>query len=154
MVGMNLNAGGASITNISIIGGTPQYLEIHQNVVLQNPSGLTVKVGDVAFNIGYAGHAMGRAVVSNMVLTPGANTLPAVFHLTPDNDAIRDGFLSGFVAGASFTLDVAGSADSTNVASLKDAMASVKMASVIKGITDKLIAPGSAAQPALLEMLQ
>ncbi|KAI9242728.1 hypothetical protein MVEG_09075 [Podila verticillata NRRL 6337] len=154
MVGMNLNAGGASITNISIVGGTPQYLEIHQNVVLQNPSGLTVKVGDVAFNIGYAGHAMGRAVVSNMVLTPGANTLPAVFHLTPDNDAIRDGFLSGFVAGASFTLDVAGSADSTNVASLKDAMASVKMASVIKGITDKLIAPGSAAQPALLEMLQ
>ncbi|KAG0013358.1 hypothetical protein BGZ82_002154 [Podila clonocystis] len=154
MVGMNLNVGGAAITNISIVGGTPQYLEIHQNVVLQNPSGLTVKVGDVAFNIGYAGHAMGRAVVSNMVLTPGANTLPAVFHLTPDSDAIRDGFLSGFVAGGTFTLDVAGSADSTNVASLKDAMASVKLASVIKGITDKLIAPGSAAQPNLLEMLQ
>ncbi|KAG0315049.1 hypothetical protein BG000_005320, partial [Podila horticola] len=116
MVGMNLNAGGAAITNISITGGTPQYLEIHQNVVLQNPSGLTVKVGEVGFNIGYAGHAMGRAVVANMVLVPGANTLPAIFHMTPDIDAVRDAFLSGFVAGASFTLDVAGAADSTTVA--------------------------------------
>ncbi|KAG0334092.1 hypothetical protein BG004_000562 [Podila humilis] len=154
MVGMNLNAGGASITNISITGGTPEYLEIHQNVVLQNPSGLTVKVGDVAFNIGYAGHAMGRAIVSNMVLVPGANALPAVFHLTPDADAVRDAFLSGFVTGASFTLDVAGGADSTDVASLKDAMASVKMASTITGISDKLIGPGTAAQAGLLEMMQ
>ncbi|KAF9298018.1 hypothetical protein BGZ74_009545 [Mortierella antarctica] len=154
LVGMNLNAGGAAITNISITGGTPQYLEIHQNVVLQNPSGLTVKVGEVGFNIGYAGHAMGRAVVANMVLVPGANTLPAVFHMTPDSDALRDAFLSGFVAGASFTLDVAGGADSTTVASLKDAMASVKLSSTIKGITDKLIGPGTAAEPGLLEMLQ
>ncbi|KAG0018124.1 hypothetical protein BGZ81_010390 [Podila clonocystis] len=154
MVGMNLNAGGAAITNISITGGTPQYLEIHQNVVLQNPSGLTVKVGEVGFNIGYAGHAMGRAVVANMVLVPGANTLPAIFHLTPDSDAVRDAFLSGFVAGASFTLDVAGGADSTTVASLKDAMASVKLSSTISGITDKLIGPGTAAEPGLLEMLQ
>ncbi|KAG0082242.1 hypothetical protein BGZ93_002499, partial [Podila epicladia] len=154
LIGMNLNAGGAAITNISITGGTPQYLEIHQNVVLQNPSGLTVKVGEVGFNIGYAGHAMGRAVVANMVLVPGANTLPAVFHLTPDSDAVRDAFLSGFVAGASFTLDVAGGADSTTVASLKDAMASVKLSSTIKGITEKLIGPGTAAEPGLLEMLQ
>ncbi|KAG0024817.1 hypothetical protein BGZ82_010352, partial [Podila clonocystis] len=128
------------------------YLEIHQNVVLQNPSGLTVKVGEVGFNIGYAGHAMGRAVVANMVLVPGANTLPAIFHLTPDSDAVRDAFLSGFVAGASFTL--AGGADSTTVASLKDAMASVKLSSTISGITDKLIGPGTAAEPGLLEMLQ
>ncbi|KAG0051481.1 hypothetical protein BGZ83_003725 [Gryganskiella cystojenkinii] len=154
MAGMNLNAGGASITNISITGGTPDYLEIHQNVVLQNPSGLTVKVGQVSFDIGYAGNAMGKAVVSNMVLTPGANVLPAVFHLAPTNTHIRDAFLSGFVAGASFTLDVAGGADSTTVASLKDAMASVKMASTITGITDKLIAEGSHAEPGLLNMLQ
>ncbi|KAG0210313.1 hypothetical protein BGX28_009469 [Mortierella sp. GBA30] len=154
MAGMNLNAGGAQITNISITGGTPQYLEIHQNVVLQNPSGLTVKVGEVGFNIGYSGHAMGRATVSNMVLVPGTNTLPAVFHLTPDSDVIRDAFLSGFVVGASFTLDVAGSTDSTKVASLKEAMASVKMSSTITGITDKLIALGSAAQPNILNMLQ
>ncbi|KAF9421486.1 hypothetical protein BGZ94_008824 [Podila epigama] len=154
MAGMNLNVGGAAITNISIVGGTPEYLIINQNVVLQNPSGLTVKVGDVAFNIGYAGHAMGRAVVKDMVLVPGANALPAVFHMTPDSDALRDAFLSGFCAGATFTLDIAGSADSTSVESLKEAMASVKMASNIKGITDRLIAPGSAAQPDLLEMLQ
>ncbi|KAF9979715.1 hypothetical protein BGZ75_009304 [Mortierella antarctica] len=154
MAGMNLNAGGAQITNISITGGTPQYLEIHQNVVLQNPSGLTVKVGEVGFNIGYAGHSMGRATVKDMMLVPGANTLPAVFHLVPDSDVVRDAFLSGFVAGASFTLDVAGSTDSTKVESLKEAMASVKMASTISGITDKLIGAGSGAQPDILEMLQ
>ncbi|KAF9981330.1 hypothetical protein BGZ75_007419 [Mortierella antarctica] len=154
MAGMNLNAGGAQITNISITGGTSEYLEIHQNVVLQNPSGLTVKVGDVAFDIGYAGNAMGKAVVSNMVLAPGPNTLPAVFHLAPTDTHIRDGFLSGFVNGAAFQLDITGSAQSTPVESLKLAMASVKLSSGIKGITDKLIAPGSAAQPNILNMLQ
>ncbi|KAG0057609.1 hypothetical protein BGZ83_006982 [Gryganskiella cystojenkinii] len=154
LAGMNLNAGGASITNISVTGGTSEYLEIHQNVVLQNPSGLTVKVGAVAFNIGYQGNAMGRATVENMVLVPGANTLPAVFHLQPTNAQIRDAFLSGFVAGASFTLNVAGSKDSTTVTSLQDAMASVTMQSTITGITDKLIPPGSHAEPGLLNMLQ
>ncbi|KAG0006468.1 hypothetical protein BGZ65_007614 [Modicella reniformis] len=154
LVGMNLNAGGAQITNISVVGGTPEYLVIHQNVVLQNPSGLTVKVGQVAFNINYAGNAMGKAIIDNMVLVPGTNTLPAVFRLAPPNEHIRDGFLSGFVAGASFTLDIAGSADSTTVESLKEAMASVKMSSAITGITDKLIAPGSGAQPNLVNMLQ
>lgn len=154
MAGMNLNVGGASITDIKIVGGTSEYLEINQNVVLQNPSGLTVKVGDVAFNIGYAGNNMGRAVVKDMILVPGNNTLPAVFHMSPSNEHVRDGFLTGFVAGASFTLDVAGAADSTKVESLKEAMASVKMASTIKGITDKLIPVGSGAQPNILEMLQ
>ncbi|KAG0305312.1 hypothetical protein BGZ97_001149 [Linnemannia gamsii] len=154
LAGMNLNVGGASITDIKIVGGTSEYLEINQNVVLQNPSGLTVKVGDVAFNIGYAGNAMGRAVVKDMVLVPGNNTLPAVFHMAPSNEHVRDGFLTGYCAGASFTLDVAGAADSTKVESLKDAMASVKMASTIKGITDKLIPVGSGAQPDILNMLQ
>ncbi|KAI1301122.1 hypothetical protein EDD11_005812 [Mortierella claussenii] len=154
LAGMNLNAGGAQITGIAITGGTSEYLEIHQNVVLQNPSGLTVKVGQVSFDITYAGNNMGKAVVDNMVLVPGVNTLPAVFHLAPTNAAVRDGFLSGFVAGASFTLNVAGSADSTKVESLKEAMASVKLSADIKGITDKLIAPGSAAEPDIVNMLQ
>ncbi|KAF9583808.1 hypothetical protein BGW38_008458 [Lunasporangiospora selenospora] len=154
LTGMNLNAGGATIANISVTGGTSEYLVINQNVILQNPSGLTVKVGDVGFDIGYSGQMMGRAVVSNMVLAPGTNTLPAVFHLQPSNAQTRDAFLSGFVAGASFNLDVAGSRESTTVESLKDAMASVKLSSTIQGINDKLIALGSASQPDILEMLQ
>ncbi|KAG0237854.1 hypothetical protein B0O80DRAFT_409402 [Mortierella sp. GBAus27b] len=154
MTGMNLNAGTTQITDIKVTGGTSQYLEISQNVVLQNPSGLTVKVGQVTFDIGYSGNHMGVATVSNMVLVPGNNTLPATFRMAPTNGAIRDAFLSGFVVGQSFGLDITGSADSTKVESLKDAMASVKMSSTIKGITDKLVAPGSAAQPDIGNMIQ
>ncbi|KAF9956522.1 hypothetical protein BGZ65_002641, partial [Modicella reniformis] len=115
LTGMNLNAGGAQITDIKVTGGTSKYLEINQNVVLQNPSGLTVKVGQVNFNIGYSGNNMGVATVNDMVLVPGSNILPATFRMMPDNDAIRDAFLSGFVVGQSFTLDIAGSEDSTSV---------------------------------------
>lgn len=154
LAGMNLNAGGAQISNISITGGTTEYLEIKQTVVLQNPSGLTVKTGDVSFDIGYHGVNMGKAIMSNMVLTPGSNSLPAAFHLAPKNDAVRDAFLSGYVNGASFDLDITGGADSTTVESLKEAMASIAMKSTIKGITDKLIAVGSAAQPDIGNMLQ
>ncbi|KAF9426865.1 hypothetical protein BGZ94_005885 [Podila epigama] len=154
LVGMNLNAGGAAIANVSVTGGTPEFAEIGLNVILQNPSGLTAKVGEVGFNIVYAGHAMGRAMISNMVLNPGSNILPAVFHLMPDTEAIRDSFLSGFVTGASFMLDVGGSMESSPIASLKDAMASVHLSAGITGITDHLIAAGSAAQADLIEMLQ
>ena len=154
MVGMNLNAGGAQITNITVVGGTSKYLIIKQNVVLQNPSGLTVKVGKVGFNIGYGGMLMGVAVVDNMVLTPGTNALPAEFHLAPPNEHVRDAFLSGFVVGQEFLLDISGSEDSTTVDSLKLAMASVKMQSPIKGITVPLIAKGSQAYASLGEMIQ
>ncbi|KAF8929564.1 hypothetical protein EDD21DRAFT_382808 [Dissophora ornata] len=154
LVGMNLNAGGAQIANITINGGTPEALEIHQNVILQNPSGLTVKAGKVSFAIGYAGYAMGQATVENMVLAPGANTLPAVFQFAPAVAAVRDGFLSGYLAGAQFSLNIAGTSTSTSVDSLKEALAAVSMASTITGITDKLIGTGSAAQPNLWTMLQ
>ncbi|KAG0247155.1 hypothetical protein BG011_001935 [Mortierella polycephala] len=97
---------------------------------------------------------MGKAIMKDMVLVPGNNSLPAEFRLQPTNEQVRDGFLSGYVAGASFALDIAGGADSTPVASLKEAMASIKMASSITGITDKLIAPGTASQPDLGNMLQ
>jgi len=154
LAGMNLNAGGAGITDVEITGGTADYLEIHQNVVLQNPSGLTVKVGQVSFDVSYAGNAMGKAVVANMVLVPGNNTLPAIFQLAPTNTQIRDAFLSGYIAGATFSLGIAGGADSTTVASLQEAMASVKMMSSITGITDELLVAGSHAEPGLLNMLQ
>ncbi|KAF9163540.1 hypothetical protein DFQ26_002426 [Actinomortierella ambigua] len=153
MAGMNLNAGGAQVTNITVTGGTSEYLEIKQNVVLQNPSGLTVKVGKVSFGIGFQGAKLGDAIVDNMVLVPGANVAPANFHLQPASAELRDNFLSGFVAGQSFTIDIAGTPQSTDVESLKEAFSSVKMAATITGINDKLIAPGSAAQPDIGEML-
>ncbi|KAF9123909.1 hypothetical protein BGW39_008606 [Mortierella sp. 14UC] len=154
MVGMNLNAQPAAITNISVAGGTPEYLLIKQNVVLQNPSGLTVKVGRVSFDIYFAGMLMGKAVVSNMVLAPGPNTLPAEFHLAPADSHVRDAFLSGFVAGASFNLNIQGGPDSTDVESLHAAMQSVKTSAAITGITDKLIGSGSSATANIWNMLQ
>ncbi|KAF9582661.1 hypothetical protein BGW38_010920 [Lunasporangiospora selenospora] len=154
LAGMNLNAGGAQITGISIAGGTSEYLLIKQNVVLKNPSGLTVKVGKVTFDIAFQGVLMGKAVVSDMVLVPGDNTLPAEFHLAPSSPDVRDKFLSGYVAGAQFQLDISGGPDATDIASLKDAMQSVKLSTGITGITDKLIAVGSAAQPNIVNMLQ
>ncbi|KAF9544267.1 hypothetical protein EC957_012230 [Mortierella hygrophila] len=154
MIGMNLNAQPAAITNISVAGGTPEYLIIKQNVVLQNPSGLTVKVGKVSFDITYSGMLMGKAVVNDMVLTPGANTLPAEFHLAPDNSHIRDAFMSGFIAGMTFNLGIVGGPDSTDVESLHEAMQSVSTSASITGITDRLIGLGSFATPNLYDLMQ
>ncbi|KAG0231208.1 hypothetical protein BGW41_002236 [Actinomortierella wolfii] len=154
LAGMNLNAGGANITDIKVVGGTPQYLEINQVVGLKNPSGITVKMGQVSFNVKTHGIPIGKAVVNDMVLVPGDNALPAVFRLQPPNEQFRDQFLSGFVAGASFTLDIEGAADSTSIEPLRLAMAGVKMSAGIAGINDRLVADGSAAQPGLGEMMQ
>ncbi|KAF9434266.1 hypothetical protein BGZ76_008312 [Entomortierella beljakovae] len=153
LAGMNLNAGGAQITDIKVVGGNPQFLEINQNVGLQNPSGLTVKVGKVSFDISNNGAKLGSAIIDNMVLAPGANVLPAVFQLAPSDAKVRDNFLSSFVIGSEFQLSVAGGDDSTDIASLKEAMGSVQLSAGIKGITDKLVGEGSAAQANLGKML-
>ncbi|KAG0264521.1 hypothetical protein DFQ27_001190 [Actinomortierella ambigua] len=154
LAGMNLNAGGANITDIKVVGGTPQYLEINQAVGLKNPSGITVKMGQVSFTVKTHGVPIGKAIVDNMILVPGDNALPAVFRLQPPSPELRDQFLSGFVAGASFALDIEGGADSTTIEPLKMAMAGVKMSAGITGINERLVADGSASQPQLGEMMQ
>ncbi|KAF9130327.1 hypothetical protein BGX30_013564, partial [Mortierella sp. GBA39] len=108
----------------------------------------------VSFDISYSGMLMGKAVVDNMVLAPGANTLPAEFHLAPADSHVRDAFLSGFVAGMTFNLGIAGGPDSTDVESLHEAMQSVKTSASITGITDKLIGTGSTAVANIWNMLQ
>ncbi|KAF9417140.1 hypothetical protein BGZ94_010027 [Podila epigama] len=154
MAGMNLNAGGAAISNIRITGGTSEYIEVSNTVTLQNPSGLTVKAGDVSLNVLFHGVPIGKALVQNMVLVPGANNLPAVMRMALPSPALRDQFLSAYLIGGTFPLDIAGSGDSTSIVPLKLAMADIKMTTSITGITDKLIAEGSTASPVMAEMLQ
>ncbi|KAG0088387.1 hypothetical protein BGZ92_006241 [Podila epicladia] len=153
MAGMNLNAGPATISNIRITGGTAEYIEVSNIVTLQNPSGLTVKAGDVALDVYFHGAPMGKAIVSNMVLVPGVNNLPAIMRMVPP-PALRDQFLSAYLMGATFPLDIQGSATSTSIVPLMLAMKDIKMATSISGITDKLIADGSKAVSAMSEMTQ
>ncbi|CAO3565834.1 unnamed protein product [Mortierella alpina] len=155
MVGMNLNNSPVTVTGISITGGNAQYIEVHNTVNLQNPSGLTVMAGDVTLDVGFGGYPMGKVIVPGMVLRPGANSLPAIMKLQPPNAYLRDHFLSAFVAGGVFKLDITGSALSTPIEPLQLAMAALKMAPVISGITDKLIVNGmSKGSPIMANMLQ
>ncbi|KAG0211539.1 hypothetical protein BGX28_007763 [Mortierella sp. GBA30] len=155
MAGMNLNNIPVSVTNISITGGTSEYIEVHNKVNLQNPSGLTVMAGDVTLDVGFGGYPMGKVVVPAMVLHPGANSLPAVMKLQPPNPYLRDHFLSAFIVGGSFKLDITGSATSTPIDPLKLAMSAIRMSPVITGITDKLIVDGmSKSSPIMANMLQ
>ncbi|GJJ74828.1 hypothetical protein EMPS_07186 [Entomortierella parvispora] len=155
MAGMNLNASPVTVTDISIAGGTAEYIEVKNNVILQNPSGLTVMAGDVTLDVFFGMFPMGKVIVPGMVLRPGQNTLPAVMQLQPPNAVLRDHFLSAFVAGGSFPLSINGTATSTPIEPLQMAMASIRMAPVITGITDKLIVDGqSKASPIMSEMLQ
>ncbi|KAG0342717.1 hypothetical protein BG000_002062 [Podila horticola] len=153
MAGMNLNAGPVTISNIRITGGTADYIEVSNTVTLQNPSGLTVKAGDVALDVFFHGAPMGKAIVSNMVLAPGVNNLPTVMRMVPP-PTLRDQFLSAYLMGATFPLDIQGSATSTSIVPLMLAMKDIKMATAITGITDKLIADGSKAVSAMSEMTQ
>ncbi|KAF9585148.1 hypothetical protein BGW38_003721 [Lunasporangiospora selenospora] len=155
MAGMNLNAGQVIVKDISIRGGTPDYIEVHNTVVLQNPSGLTVLAGDVTLDVKFSGLPMGQVIVPGMSLKPGTNELPAVMHLAPPSPEVRDHFLSAFIAGGAFPLNITGTMSSTSIDSLQPAMAAIRMSPVISGITDKLIIDGmSRASPIMKEMLQ
>ncbi|KAG0056016.1 hypothetical protein BGZ83_006629 [Gryganskiella cystojenkinii] len=155
MAGMNLNASPVTVSDIKISGGTAEYIEVHNTVNLQNPSGLTVMAGDVTLDVNFGVFPMGKVIVPGMVLRPGPNAIPAVMKLTPPNPYLRDQFLSAFIAGGSFPLNINGTATSTPIEPLQLAMSAVRMNPIITGITDKLIIDGmSKASPIMANMLQ
>ncbi|KAK0556496.1 hypothetical protein OC844_005834 [Tilletia horrida] len=138
----NLNARPAEVSNLDVTRGFPDYLLLSLTTTLFNPSNLTVGTGDVTFNTVYKGQVIGQVVINDLVLRPGVNVVPTQLRFDPQGGAaISAGreVLENYVANLTSTVSVAGSRDSTPIASLKQAISGISLDAAVPALNKLLI---------------
>lgn len=110
---------------------------------MNNPSPISITVGDVTLRVTYQGYDIGPAIISNLVAVPGANTYTADFQLTPTADSAQQSVvasvLSGYLMQKTFDFQVVGNTDSTTVDSLKEGFAGLNLKTTLTGIPPTLV---------------
>lgn len=96
LTGINSFNGVFSTDDLVVENGNAQYIEIPLNAILTNPSNLTIYTDAVSLPIVYTGANVyntslaasvyvGRAVIDELGLVPGQNTIATVFEYMPDD---------------------------------------------------------------------
>lgn len=138
----NLNARPATVSDLDVFHGYKNYLLIKVNAHMWNPSHLTVGTGDVSFGLNFRDHSIGSANIKGLVIHPGENVVPTDVHYSPqgsENKATGQVMLENYVQGIPSTTIIQGSRSTTDIASLKEALAGISLSTVIPPLHQLLI---------------
>ncbi|KAI8337106.1 hypothetical protein BC941DRAFT_353316 [Chlamydoabsidia padenii] len=140
MAGFGNFGGKTDIISLVIAGGTKDYVLINTVVSFNNPSQITITIGDINFSAtSTSGIALGQVFIKNTVIKPGVNTYNAEMHLAGPGPII--GFLfTNYLTNAKVPLLIVGTPASTQIEPLKGALGSVKLATTMNGIQANLVA--------------
>ena len=134
-----LNSTSTVINSLDVMGGTPTALTLAIGVSMDNPSDFAISTGDVSFNMGASGTALGVVTLNNLTLNRGANTVAATSSFDPKSSDVGQNLLSTFVMGKDNSVDISGYANSTNIASLQAGLSAITLASTLPGLKVALI---------------
>ena len=138
----NLNARPANVSDLDVKHGYPSYLLITVNAWLYNPSHITIGTQDVNFDLHFEGHTIGQAFIKGLVLKPGVNKVPTDVHYSPQgkgNTAVGQKMLENYVQGIQSETIIAGTMHSTPIDSLKQALAGIRLQTMIPPLHQLLI---------------
>ncbi|ORY48429.1 hypothetical protein BCR33DRAFT_847843 [Rhizoclosmatium globosum] len=149
-----------TVTSTKVVGGDASGVKLEVGIILNNPSTLSLNTNvDVAMDLIVATPVgplkVGSAIMPNMQIVPGPNVITASAVLAYGADALSQQVLrhimSGFLAGATLPITIAGTAKSIVYTSLQQAFAKLSIPSKIVGpqnvllIANSTLIPGSAA---------
>ncbi|KAL8279026.1 hypothetical protein RQP46_008484 [Phenoliferia psychrophenolica] len=138
-----LNTQPTTVSDLDVFHGFRDYLQINANAHLFNPSNqITIGVGDVAFGLTFRGDQIGTANIANLLLVPGANEVPTAVHFQPNSAAEHASgqlLLENFVQGVASDTIIVGTSSTTDIASLKDALATIRLATTIPPLHQNLV---------------
>lgn len=127
-----------AIQQIIVRGGTREALQIDIVVSMPNPSNVGISCGRVQFECFYEQQRMGIVVIPNMVMNPGSNNIQSTMYFAPKGSAaIASGrrLMSGYLAGRSAQVGLSATpATVTPIQSLKAALSSIKIQTVMPGL--------------------
>ncbi|KAH8929904.1 hypothetical protein BT69DRAFT_11228 [Atractiella rhizophila] len=145
--GINGFAGKAEIDGTPVVlgsgnSGGEDFIRIQTNVVLNNPSDISLQSKGVSFDVAFKGTKIGTAVVDTLALKPGKNTLAAELHYAPDDPSDPNGLelLNTFIQTTNtIPISITGSSSSSPFSSLSSALQPLSMDSSFAGIGQKLL---------------
>ncbi|KAI0668274.1 hypothetical protein C8Q78DRAFT_1081656 [Trametes maxima] len=139
--GINQFGKTASLSNITITGSGSDshgpFIKSPLTTKLENPSNISLQSVDVSFPVVFRGVQLGRAVIDNLDLVPGENTLATEFHYAPAdaNDTTAQAFLTEFLqTGDEIPLTIKGDSESSPFGSLQPALEGVELSTGLKGL--------------------
>ncbi|RUS28692.1 hypothetical protein BC938DRAFT_481563, partial [Jimgerdemannia flammicorona] len=154
--------GSVTLSDVKVIGGTPDYVILSMVTHMTNPSTITISVGDVTFGVyvpvGATNVPAGPAYIKGLTLVPGANAVAAEFHLTPKlagaaGATIAKALLDGYMAGVTADLLIMGNQQSTSVASLQQAFSGISLKTSVTGIQNANLIQGQVFAPAVTSFI-
>jgi hypothetical protein len=119
-----------TVNEIIVKGGTTEYIEIRLTVTIGNPADLSMSAGDVYFQCFFDGQLIGRVKLSDLRLKPGPNTIHSTMYFMPQTEAARAAgrkMMSDYVAGVENSISISGYGQTTNIASLQEALGAIRM---------------------------
>ncbi|CAG8491085.1 2593_t:CDS:2 [Paraglomus occultum] len=131
------------INSLSVTGGTTDHMNIQLSVTLFSPSNVKITMGDVSFDLLFQNKLIGEVLMNNFTLDRGSNTRQIITNFAPQGaDAIAAGrtLLDNFILGKTNTVAIQGSAKSTPITSLQQALATLNLSTDLPGLqTDQPI---------------
>ena len=118
------------MANLDVKHGFKDYLLITVNSFMYNPSHISVGTGDVSFNLEFQNHMIGTVDIHDLVLEPGLNKKFTNVKYHPHgaaNIAAGQTMLENYVQGIESTTKIHGTKDTTDIASLKQAMSGIDL---------------------------
>lgn len=125
-------------------GASKGYVIVSLSITLNNPSSITITVGDINFDVSTDGSVIGKAYLYNATIVPGSQTYASEMHL---GEGVSDlggvvalgKILTAYLTGASVPLLVAGSSTSTSIVPIQSGLSQVKLTTTMNGNTQGLI---------------
>ncbi|GAA99739.1 hypothetical protein E5Q_06442, partial [Mixia osmundae IAM 14324] len=138
------------VSNLDVFHGFPSYLQINLDATLNNPSNLTIDTQQVIFNLIFENQVLGTAIIPDLALSPGSNTLPTEVHFMPSGDgavAAGNTLLENFIQAVPTSAQIQGTLDSTPYTPLKVALSTLTLNTVIPPLMQNLITQANLVFP-------
>ncbi|KAI7907912.1 uncharacterized protein BX663DRAFT_492385 [Cokeromyces recurvatus] len=144
LAGFNSFGGVATITDIKVTGAASHYIKISLTTQFNNPSNITISIGDINFNVQmpqFGNTNVGKAYLNNVVIVPGVNTFSTEMHLGEGatNLEAMGTMLTSYLTGAAVPLTIAGAPSSSTIPPVQQALSQLKLSTTMNGIKDGLI---------------
>ncbi|KAJ3290703.1 hypothetical protein HDU79_003021 [Rhizoclosmatium sp. JEL0117] len=149
-----------TVTSTKVVGGDTSGVKMQVELILNNPSAISLNTNvDVNMDLYVTTQAgplkVGSAVMPNMQLVPGPNSITASAVMAYGSDAqsqeVLRHIMSGYIAGATLPITITGTSSSIIYASLQPVFAKLSIPTKLVGpqnvvlVVSSVLTPGDAA---------
>ncbi|KAJ3850500.1 hypothetical protein EV368DRAFT_84496 [Lentinula lateritia] len=128
-----------AIHAVDVVGGTSEGITLNINVSIVNPSNLNLSTGDLTMQLTRDGALLGTALLPNLNLTMGNNSILAQSTFDSNNNPQAQETLDQFVGRQDVQVSIAGFNSSTAIASLTQAFETLEIGLTLPALTTNLL---------------